>query len=137
MIQMRDVRKQYGSLVAVDGLSFEVRQGETFGLLGPNGAGKTTTLHMIAGVLRPDGGGIALDGADDPTRPEVRRRLGIAPQALALYDTLSGEENVTFIGRLYGLRGPALQEAVGRALELVGLTARRKDRAAAYSGGMK
>jgi ABC-2 type transport system ATP-binding protein len=137
MIEVRNIRKCYGSLVAVDGLSFEVRQGETFGLLGPNGAGKTTTLHLLAGVLRPDAGSISLGGATDPTRPEVRRQFGIAPQALAIYDNLSGQENVTFIGRLYGLRGARLQEAVARALELVGLTDRRRDRAAVYSGGMK
>jgi ABC-2 type transport system ATP-binding protein len=137
MIDVRNIRKSYGPHVAVDGLSFDVRKGETFGLLGPNGAGKTTTLHMIAGVLRPDDGTIHLDGSSDPTRPEVRRRLGIAPQATALYDNLSGEENVAFIGRMYGLRGTALSSAVDRALVLVGLADRRKDRAAGYSGGMK
>ena len=137
MIEICDVRKRFNSHVAVDGLSFEVRKGETFGLLGPNGAGKTTTLHMIAGVLRPDDGTIHLDGSADPTLPEVRRRLGIAPQANALYENLSGEENVTFIARMYGLRGSGLSSAVDRALALVGLTDRRTDRAAGYSGGMK
>jgi len=137
MIQVREVRKSYGPLVAVDGVSFEVRRGETFGLLGPNGAGKTTLLHLIAGALTPDAGRISLAGADDPTRPEVRRNLGVAPQALAIYENLTGEENVTFIGRLYGLRGASLREAVARALELVGLTERRRDLASAYSGGMK
>jgi ABC-2 type transport system ATP-binding protein len=137
MIEVHDVRKSFNSHVAVDGLSFEVHSGETFGLLGPNGAGKTTTLHMIAGVLRPDSGTIHLDGSADPTRPEVRRRLGIAPQANALYENLSGEENVAFIARMYGLRGSGLGGAVDRALALVGLTDRRKDRAVGYSGGMK
>jgi ABC-2 type transport system ATP-binding protein len=108
-----------------------------FGLLGPNGAGKTTLLHLLAGVLTPDAGTISLDGADDPTRPDVRRKIGVAPQALAIYENLSGEENVAFIGRLYGLRGPALRDAVARTLELVGLTGRAKDRASTYSGGMK
>jgi ABC-2 type transport system ATP-binding protein len=137
VIDVRNVRKCYGDLVAVDGLSFEVGGGETFGLLGPNGAGKTTTLHMLAGVLRPDDGTISLNGAADPTRPEVRRTLGVAPQSLAVYDHLSGEENVAFIGRLYGLRGPQLSSAVASALGRVGLTDRRRDRAATYSGGMK
>ena len=137
MIEICDVQKRFNSHVAVDGLSFEVRKGETFGLLGPNGAGKTTTLHMIAGVLRPDGGTIHLDGSADPTLPEVRRRLGIAPQANALYENLSGEENVAFIARMYGLRSSGLSTAVDRALALVGLTDRRTDRAAGYSGGMK
>ncbi len=137
MIEVHEVRKSYGSLVAVAGVSFAVGGGETFGLLGPNGAGKTTLLHLLAGVLRPDSGRISLDGSADPSRPAVRRRLGIAPQALAVYEGLTGEENVAFIGRLYGLRGSALRQAVARALERVGLTDRRRDRAAAYSGGMK
>ena len=71
MIQVINIRKAYGSLVAVDGVSFEVRPGETFGLLGPNGAGKTTTILMMAGALRPDAGRVVLEGAADPTLPTV------------------------------------------------------------------
>ena len=74
MIQVTNLRKAYGSLVAVEGVSFEVRPGETFGLLGPNGAGKTTTILMMAGALRPDAGRVVLEGAADPTLPAVRRR---------------------------------------------------------------
>jgi len=137
MIQAKDLRKAYGTLVAVDGVSFEVRQGETFGLLGPNGAGKTTIIHLLAGALRPDAGTIFINGASDPTHREVRRQIGFAPQALALYDNLSGQENVTFFGKMYGLNGARLKERTAWALELAGLTERRDDRVHAYSGGMK
>ncbi len=131
------LRKSFGSIVAVDGVSFTVAAGEVFGLLGPNGAGKSTTLALLAGLLRPDAGGAEIDGLPDPTRPEVRRRLGVAPQALALYEELTGEENLRFFGQLYGLRGPLLRERVGGGLELAGLTDRRRDRVETYSGGMQ
>ncbi len=134
---MEDLRKSYGDLLAVDGVSFEVRPGETFGLLGPNGAGKTTTIGMIAGTLRPDSGAVRLDGHEDPTRPSVRRLVGVAPQALALYNELSGEENLAFFGRLYGLSGALLHERIEWALAFSGLADRKKHRVRTYSGGMQ
>jgi ABC-2 type transport system ATP-binding protein len=137
MIQVNDLCKSYGALRAVDGISFSVAQGETFGLLGPNGAGKTTTIHMMTGALWPDAGRIAINGQADPTQAEVRSHIGLAPQALALYDMLTGEENVSFFARLYGLSGARLRERVSHALELAGLVDRRKDRVGAFSGGMK
>lgn len=124
-------------IVAVDGLSFQVDAGETMGLLGPNGAGKTTTLHLLTGVLRPDAGRVVLVGEVDPTRPSVRRQIGIAPQEPAIYDELTGEENLRLFGRLYGLSGRALGTRVGEVLERVGLSARRQQRAGEYSGGMR
>jgi ABC-2 type transport system ATP-binding protein len=137
MIQVSGLRKAYGQIVAVDGVSFDIRKGETFGLLGPNGAGKTTAIHLLTGALRPDAGTVTVNGTADPTRLEVRRQVGLAPQALALYDELTGEENLTFFGRLYGLAGARLRERVGRGLEFAGLTERRADRTKTYSGGMK
>jgi ABC-2 type transport system ATP-binding protein len=137
MIEVRELGKSFGELRAVDGLSLQVRRGEAFGLLGPNGAGKTTTLLMMVGVLAPDAGEVLLDGQSDPTRAEVRRRVGIAPQELAVYDELTGEENLTFFGRLYGLAGRRLAERVDWGLDFAGLTERRRDRAGGYSGGMK
>jgi ABC-2 type transport system ATP-binding protein len=121
----------------VDGVSFEVRQGETFGLLGPNGAGKTTTISMIVGALRPDQGTVTLMGEPDPTRAAVRLLVGVAPQSLALYSELTGEENLNFFGRLYGLSGDKLWERVEWALTFSGLGDRRGDRVAGYSGGMQ
>ncbi len=132
MIRADELRKTYGTLVAVDGISFEVRRGETFGLLGPNGAGKTTTIHMLAGVLPPTSGKVSIEGADG----DLRRSIGTAPQSLSLYQDLTAEENVRFFGRLYGLGGARLAERVDRVLDLVGLSERRRDRVRTFSGGM-
>ena len=137
MIQAAGLRKAFGQLVAVDDLSFEVKAGECFGLLGPNGAGKSTTIAMLCGILKPDSGGVTVNGQPDPTRPEVRSQIGIAPQALSLYEKLSAEENLAFFGKMYELRGAKLAERVNWALEFAGLADRRKDRVGTYSGGMK
>ncbi len=135
MIAAEGLTKRFGELVAVDGISFELRPGETFGLLGPNGAGKTTTIHMLIGALDPDGGRVALDGRGMTLA--MRRRIGVAPQSLALYENMSGRGNLRFFGSLYGLSGTRLRERVDWALELAGLTERRSDRVGTYSGGMK
>ena len=137
MLSLRNVRKAFGQIVAVDGLSLEIRRGEVFGLLGPNGAGKTTTINIALGQLSPDAGTIEIDGAGSPADPEVRRRFGVAPQSLALYDELTGEENLRFFGRLYGLRGAALARRLEQLLDLVGLRDRRGGLVKTYSGGMK
>lgn len=136
MLKLEGLRKSFGTLIAVDGLSLEIRRGEVFGLLGPNGAGKTTTINLALGQLKPDAGSVMLDGGT-PTVAAVRRKIGVAPQALALYDELSAEENLRFFGKLYGLRGPELKRRVGAVLELVGLAERRRGRAGTFSGGMK
>src|ERR1044072_7635138 len=101
MIRAQDLRKAYAKIQAVDGVSLELVAGETFGLLGPNGAGKTTTIHMLIGALRPDDGAVTINGSTDPTRAEVRRQIGVAPQVEALYDELTAAENLDFFGRLY------------------------------------
>jgi ABC-2 type transport system ATP-binding protein len=137
MIRVACARKTFGPVVAVEDVSLDVRPGETFGLLGPNGAGKTTTIQLIAGVLKPDRGEFVLDGQRDPTRPETRRRLGVAPQAESLYGDMSADENLTFFGRLYGLSGARLRQRVEGCLELAGLAERRRDRVDTFSGGMK
>lgn len=143
MLRITDVRKSFGRVVAVDGLSLAVARGEVLGLLGPNGAGKTTTISMAVGLLKPDAGTVHFgDGHDQgahgsPSDSAVRRRIGVAPQSLAIYDELSGRENLEFFGTLYGLRSAALRSAVDRVLELVGLADRQHDLAEGYSGGMK
>ncbi len=137
MIRVHDLKKSFGDIVAVDGVSLDIRAGETFGLLGPNGAGKTTTINMLVGVLRPDAGRVEIGGQPDPTRAAVRRKMGIAPQALSLYDELTGRENLALFGRLYGLSGRDLKVHVERALEFAGLVDRGKHRVKTYSGGMK
>jgi len=137
MLRLFNLTKRFGTTVAVDDLSFSAEPGEILGFLGPNGAGKTTTISMIAGLLRPDDGHIEIDGAGAPDRPEVRRKIGVAPQALAVYDELTGEENLAFFGKLTGLTGASLRKRVDWALEFVALGDRRRDRAKTYSGGMK
>ncbi|MCG3122075.1 MAG: Daunorubicin/doxorubicin resistance ATP-binding protein DrrA [Phycisphaerales bacterium] len=137
MIVLRDLRKSFGPVVAVSGLSLRVEPGEVFGLLGPNGAGKTTTLSMLVGLITPDAGTAEIEGLGSCSRPLVRASLGVAPQALALYDQLSARENLHFFGRLYGLTGTRLRQRVETVLGLVGLSDRGGDRAGTYSGGMK
>jgi ABC-2 type transport system ATP-binding protein len=137
MIKADNLKKRFGSTVALDDVSFEVQKGETFGLLGPNGAGKTTTIQLLCGLLKPDSGMVTLDGRTDPTLVEVRLSLGMVPQTLAIYEELSAEENLRFFGRIYGLSGRKLKERVRDCLEIAGLTQRSKERVSKYSGGMK
>ncbi len=137
MLTITNLVKAFGPNRAVDGVSLEVRKGEVFGLLGPNGAGKSTTIAMVMGVLTPDSGEVVLEGLGRPTQPEVRRRLGVATQSLALYDDLTGRENLELFGKLFGLGGAGLKARVDACLEAVGLSDRQQDRARTYSGGMK
>src|SRR5262245_40036287 len=103
MLEVRELRKTFGSIKAVDGPSFDVRDGETFGLLGPNGAGKSTTIGMLTGAIAPDGGSVRINGMASPSNASARRSLGIAPQTLSLYEELSASENLAFFARLYDL----------------------------------
>jgi ABC-2 type transport system ATP-binding protein len=137
MIKAENLKKRYGDIIALDGVSFELQKGETFGLLGPNGAGKTTTIKLLCGLLKPDAGKVTLDGKTDPSLVEVRLSLGVVPQTLAIYEELSAEENLRFFGKIYGLTGRKLKERVGDCLEIAGLAQRRKERVSKYSGGMK
>jgi ABC-2 type transport system ATP-binding protein len=137
VLTLTDLRKAFGATVAVDGLSLRVEPGEVLGLLGPNGAGKSTTVHLALGLLAPDSGTVAIDGLGPPTDPRVRRHLGLAPQSVALYTELTGEENLRFLGRVYGLTGRALQARVDWALDFAALSDRRGDRVGTWSGGMQ
>ncbi len=138
MLQAKGLKKAYGNLVAVDDISFQVNQGETIGLLGPNGAGKTTTVSMIAGLLAPDSGQVLIDGAPvtGDTNP-VKRKIGLVPQDLALYDELPALANLQLFAALYDMSGAQAGAAIDAALELVGLKDRAKDKVATFSGGMK
>ena len=131
------LRKQFGDREAVSGVGFEIGAGEIYGLLGPNGAGKTTTISMITGVLPRDAGQVSVDGVDLDEGPPARRRIGLVPQAITLYHDLTARENLLFWGRMYELRGSALDEAVDQALESVGLSDRAGDRVGTFSGGMQ
>src|SRR3954464_6877651 len=138
MLTIQHLRKSFGTLVAVDDVSFSVERGTLVGLLGPNGAGKTTTVSMIAGLVTPDKGEVLIEGArlSGDTDPK-KRRIGLVPQDLALYDELTALANLRFFGALYGLTGAPLNRAIRTALELVGLDDRVNDRVSTYSGGMK
>ena len=112
MIEVRELRKVFGPITAVAGVSFDIRNGETFGLLGPNGAGKSTTVGMLTGVIRPDGGSVLVDGAKPPSEAATRKSIGVAPQALSLYEELTAAENLRFFARLYDLSGSRLRDRV-------------------------
>ncbi|MDO8880399.1 MAG: ABC transporter ATP-binding protein [Coriobacteriia bacterium] len=138
MVEVTDLEKRFGDVAAVAGVSFALEQGEIFGLLGPNGAGKTTTISMISCLLDPDAGSIVVDGHSAGTEARaVKASLGVVPQEVALYPTLTAAENLAFWGRMYGLGGAELKRAVDAALELAGLEDRAKQRIETYSGGMK
>lgn len=138
ILEARNLVKKFGSLTAVDDISFSIEEGEVFGLLGPNGAGKSTTISMLTGLFPPDGGSIRIVGCDAVTEVEkIRPLIGVVPQELALYPTLSARENLNFFGEIYGLAGTRLRERVYNVLEIVGMTGRANDPVETYSGGMK
>jgi ABC-2 type transport system ATP-binding protein len=138
MLQATDLRKSFGATVAVAGVSLSVNPGEIVGLLGPNGAGKSTTVSMICGLVQPDGGSVTIAG--EPVGEDaaaVKRRIGLVPQELSLYEDLSALGNLELFGALYGLSGSVLDERARAALEFVGLADRAKAKPATFSGGMK
>ncbi len=138
MLTIKNLSKRYGSIVALRDVSLALEPGEFFGLLGPNGAGKTTFMSLVAGIRPADSGEIFLGGEKfQHEQVEQRLQLGFVPQALALYDELSGEENLRLFGRLYGLRGALLRERVEEGLLAAQLQDRRRDQVKNYSGGMK
>ncbi|HSL42421.1 MAG TPA: ATP-binding cassette domain-containing protein [Anaerolineales bacterium] len=137
-IQVQNLEKCFGEFAAVRGVNFEVQQGEIFSLLGPNGAGKSTTISMLSCLLQPSGGNAYVMGYSivrDPNK--VKGMIGIVPQDIALYGDLSARENLSFWGRMYGLRGDPLDKRVDEVLEIIGLADRQKDRVDKFSGGMK
>jgi ABC-2 type transport system ATP-binding protein len=137
VLNVSNLRKTFGERVALDDVSFKVDAGETIGLLGPNGAGKTTTLSMMCGLARPDSGSVSFQGKVVQNTNQFKRRVGLVPQDLALYDELPASANLELFGGLYGLEGKELAQRAAVALELVGLETRRRDRVKTFSGGMK
>jgi ABC-2 type transport system ATP-binding protein len=137
-VEVRELHKDFGEVYAVQGVSFNIRKGEIFSLLGPNGAGKSTTISMLSGLLRPDEGDATVMGHSVTEEPsEAKKSIGVVPQEIALYDDLSGRENLVFWGKMYGIRGNPLQERVDEILEVIGLSDRQKHKVGTYSGGMK
>jgi ABC-2 type transport system ATP-binding protein len=137
-IEVLNLHKSFGENHAVQGVSFNVTQGEIFSLLGPNGAGKTTTISMLSCLLRPDDGDARIMGHSIRSDAMgVKSVLGVVPQEIALYEDLTARENLSFWGKMYGLRGAALKKRVDEVLEVIGLLDRANERVGKYSGGMK
>jgi ABC-2 type transport system ATP-binding protein len=138
VLEVHEVHKRYGPTTALDGVSFAVAEGEMFGLLGPNGAGKTTLLSIVSCLMDADGGGVRFDGQTVHTSDKgIRRRIGIVPQELAIYNELTARENLCFFGSLYGLTRMELPRRVDQVLRAIGLEDRADARADTFSGGMK
>jgi len=138
LIEVRDLQKSYGDLVAVNRVSFSAGAGTVFGLLGPNGAGKSTTISCLSGLLRPTAGSITIAGFDIAGEAvKAKASLGIVPQELAIYEDLSAQDNLAYWGAAYGLKGSRLKQRVAHVLNRIGLTDRATDLPKHYSGGMK
>ncbi|MBI2949213.1 MAG: ATP-binding cassette domain-containing protein [Verrucomicrobia bacterium] len=138
LLKARELLKRFGEICAVNQVSFEVREGEIYGLLGPNGAGKTTTISMTCGLLKPDAGEVLVAGKNFWSDPQgARRILGVVPQEVALYDELTGRENLEFWGRLAGLAPKESRQRATEVLEALSLADRAQDPVKTYSGGMK
>jgi ABC-2 type transport system ATP-binding protein len=135
VIEVRSIRKSFGRIQALDGIGFSAHRGEVLGLLGPNGAGKSTCIAVCTGMVAPDSGSVSVGGRGSPRDPEVRRLLGVAPQQVALYESLSARENLAFFGRLYGVADPGRR--ADELLDAVGLLPRARDRVGGFSGGMQ
>jgi ABC-2 type transport system ATP-binding protein len=137
-IEVQSLYKSFGDLQAVQGASFSAEEGEVLSLLGPNGAGKSTTISILSGLLEPTQGEASIMGHSVRSEAEAAKAcLGVVPQDIALYPDLSARENLLFWGKMYGLRGAALNQRVNEVLDIIGLADRQKDRVGKYSGGMK
>jgi len=137
-IIIQDLHKSFGDVQAVQGISLEVEREEIFSLLGPNGAGKSTTISMLSCLLEPTQGDALVMGHSIVREPAaVKAAIGVVPQEIALYPDLSARENLTFWGKMYGLRGAALKSRVDEVLALIGLADRQKEHVTKFSGGMK
>ena len=133
-----DLRKSFDDLVAVDGVTFDVAAGESFGFLGPNGAGKSTTINILCTLLRPTGGSASVAGFDVASRPaDVRRHIGLVFQDPTLDEYLTAEENLRFHAELYGVPRETTEDRLRDVLEMVELWERRKGIVATFSGGMR
>ncbi len=135
MIRVTELRKSFGSVRALDCVSFHAERGEVLGLLGPNGAGKSTALAICTGLIVPDSGSVELGDAGAPRDPAARRLIGLAPQQIALYEDLTARENLVFLAKIHGVHDPVRR--ADELLDMVGLLPRARDRVRTYSGGMQ
>jgi len=138
IIQVDNIVHRYGAKLALNGMSFEVDEGEVFGLLGPNGVGKTTTIRLLNGLLNPNSGKMKVLGFD-PTQQgvEIRRRVGVLTETPALYERLTALENLQFFGSLAGMTSQDCKTRIGELLDFFDLSEQARDRVGSYSKGMK
>ncbi|MEM2934456.1 MAG: ABC transporter ATP-binding protein [Halobacteria archaeon] len=138
LIQVKNLTKKFNDFIAVNQISFTIKKGEIFGLLGPNGAGKSTTISMLCCLLKPTSGTALIDGKDiNKEELEVKKIIGVVPQEISLYPTLSAYENLKFYGTIYGLSGRSLEMRIWEVLQDLGLEDRAHERLEHFSGGMK
>ena len=141
IIQVKKLCKQYDppeGVMAVKDVSFDIESGEILSLLGPNGAGKTTTISIMSGLLGPTSGEVLIAGHPIHANPiEAKQMIGVVPDVIALYPTITARENLAFWGKMYGLRGQKLQQRINAVLEIAGLTDRANEKVETFSGGMK
>ena len=138
MIEVKNLRKTFGKVVAVDDVSFRAENGQVTGLLGPNGAGKTTTLRVLYTILKPDSGTAAVDGHDVLRDPiAVQRRIGVLPDNHGLYPRLSARENIRYYGRLHGLGGGALEAKIDELIKILEMDDFSDRRTEGFSNGQR
>lgn len=138
LIEIRSLIKRYKNKLAVDSLTLAINEGEIFGLLGPNGAGKSTTINILMGLIKANGGNVLINGLDiSKDSLEAKQLMGLVPQDIAIYESLSAQENVKFFGSLYDLKGEDLNLKAKKSLEFVGLLDKAKEKPKTFSGGMK
>lgn len=138
IIEVNNINKKFDDRIVLDNISFIVEEGDIFGLIGPNGAGKSTLINIMTGLLDANNGNITIGGFDVKKNPiKAKEFLGLVPQELALMETISAYDNLEFFGSLYGLKGRLLKERINYALNITGLTEKRKDKVKKFSGGMK
>jgi len=138
MLEVQNLVKKFGDFTAVNGISFDIKEGEIFSLLGPNGSGKTTTISMLSTLYTPTSGDATI-GGHSVTRDAMAARqiIGVVPQDIALYEELTARENLVFWGQMYGLSGKALNSRIDEILEQIELADKAKNRVKTFSGGMK
>ena len=138
MIDVSNLRKTFGAIEALKGVSFKIPQGECYGLLGPNGAGKTTMISILSTIIKPDEGEVTIAGYDLKKNPlDCKKNIGVVTQEIALYNELSAYDNLHFLGGMYKISRQDLLKRLDETLDILGLTDRKNDKVKTYSGGMK
>ena len=138
IIEVKNITKRFKEKLVLDNISYEVNKGEIFGFIGPNGAGKSTLINIMTGILVPNNGTISICGYDILKEPiKAKSCIGYVPQEIALIEEINAYANLEYFGALYGLKGKVLKERINEALEITGLSEKKKEKVKKFSGGMK